>query len=183
MRATQCRSPRGPSPEGPWEPDPANPILSHRSTDRPIQNTGHADLVEATDGTWWMVLLGVRPKSGFHVLGRETFLTPVDWVDGWPVVAAVAPTMARRPPGPEEPGEEAGMHETRDDFDEPTLHPRWIAIRRSPLEFASLAARPGQLTLEGSEATLDDDEPSFVGRRQQHTKRLCTHTRCCGHEY
>ena len=79
---------RAPSPVGPWEGAPANPILSHRSTDRPIQNTGHADLVEAEDGTWWMVLLGVRPKgidAGFHALGRETFLTPVRWEDGWPV--------------------------------------------------------------------------------------------------
>ena len=36
---------RGPTPTGPWEGCPSNPILSHRSTDRPIQNTGHADLV------------------------------------------------------------------------------------------------------------------------------------------
>jgi xylan 1,4-beta-xylosidase len=77
---------RGPSPTGPWEGCPANPILSHRSTDRPIQNTGHGDLVAAPDGSWWMVCLGVRPRGmndGFHVLGRETFLVPVDWVDGW----------------------------------------------------------------------------------------------------
>ncbi|MEU6782919.1 family 43 glycosylhydrolase [Nonomuraea angiospora] len=52
---------RGPAPDGPFEPCPANPVLSHRSTDRPVQNTGHADLVEAPDGSWWMVLLGVRP--------------------------------------------------------------------------------------------------------------------------
>jgi xylan 1,4-beta-xylosidase len=34
---------RGPSPAGPWEGCPANPILTHRSTDHPIQNTGHGD--------------------------------------------------------------------------------------------------------------------------------------------
>ena len=49
---------RGPTPSGPWESCPDNPIISHRSTDRPIQNTGHGDLVEAPDGSWWMVLLG-----------------------------------------------------------------------------------------------------------------------------
>ncbi len=54
---------RGPSPTGPWESCPANPILSHRSTDRPIQNTGHSDLVEAIDGSWWMVLLGTRLEA------------------------------------------------------------------------------------------------------------------------
>jgi beta-xylosidase len=68
---------------------PANPILTHCSTGHPIQNTGHGDMVEATDGSWWMVALGVRPRGslpGFHVLGRETFLVPVEWADGWPVV-------------------------------------------------------------------------------------------------
>ncbi|MFC7483606.1 glycoside hydrolase family 43 protein [Luedemannella flava] len=54
---------RGPAPDGPFEPCPANPILSHRGTNRPIQNTGHADLVEGPDGSWWLVFLGVRPGA------------------------------------------------------------------------------------------------------------------------
>ncbi len=95
---------RGPSPVGPWEAAPGNPILTHRSTDSPIQNTGHADLVEFTDGSWWMVLLGVRPKGigpGFHTLGRETFLVPVRWEDAWPVPGDPTPEMATAP-GPSE---------------------------------------------------------------------------------
>ena len=62
---------RGQSPEGPWEGCPTNPVLSHRSTDRAVQNTGHADLVEATDGSWWMVMLAVRPQGLFGTLGRK----------------------------------------------------------------------------------------------------------------
>jgi beta-xylosidase len=158
---------RGPSPKGPWEGCPHNPILSHRSTDSPIQNTGHADVVEAKDGTWWMVLLGVRPKGvspGFHVLGRETFLTAVDWVDGWPVPAELALTMERRPPG----GSSLSLPIARDDFDGPTLAPQWISIRRSPTEMSSLATRPGWLALSGNDSTLDSAYPAFVGRRQQH---------------
>lgn len=79
---------RGPSPSGPFEPCPANPVLSHRSTTHPIQNTGHADLVQTPDGAWAAVYLGTRPHGstpGFHVLGRETFIAGVAWVDGWPV--------------------------------------------------------------------------------------------------
>jgi xylan 1,4-beta-xylosidase len=35
---------------GPYEGSPANPIFTHRSTADPVQNTGHADLVELPSG-------------------------------------------------------------------------------------------------------------------------------------
>ena len=45
---------------------------------------GHADLVETTDGSWYMVHLATRPYvSGKTPLGRETFLTPVKWNNEW----------------------------------------------------------------------------------------------------
>ena len=160
---------RGPSPTGPWEGAPSNPVLTHRSTDRPIQNIGHADLVEATDGSWWMVLLGVRSRGiapGFHVLGRETFLTPVSWVDGWPVPGEVRLEGESRPPGPAQ----ATHAEGRDDFDDARLSAQWVGIRHSPVTLSSLSARPGWLVLEGREATLDSPEPVFVGRRQEHER-------------
>ena len=157
---------RGPSPIGPWEAAPANPILTHRSTDSPIQNTGHADLVEYPDGSWWMVFLGVRPKGvgpGFHTLGRETFLVPVRWDGGWPVPSDPALEMATAPaPGPAIP------RPGREEFDVPALGHHWVGVRRPPGAVSSLAARPGWLVLHGGEATLDSAEPTFVGRRQQH---------------
>lgn len=79
---------RGRAPHGPFEPCPTNPVFTHRSTGHPVQNVGHADLVQTVDLDWAAVYLGVRPLGsapGFHVLGRETFLAGVDWVDGWPV--------------------------------------------------------------------------------------------------
>jgi beta-xylosidase len=157
---------RGPSPEGPWESNAANPILSHRSTSSPIQNTGHADLVEAPDGTWWMVALGVRPKGttpGFHVLGRETFLTPVTWSDGWPVVG---PLQEELPPELLSPTR-AGPMEVHDDFDDDRLAPEWVAVRRPASTFSSLTDRPGWLTITGEEG-LDSALPALVARRQQH---------------
>jgi xylan 1,4-beta-xylosidase len=158
---------RGPSAEGPWEPCPANPILSHRSSDHPIQSTGHGDLVEAADGSWWMVALGTRPSGttpGYHVLGRETFLASVAWVDGWPVVGPLELEMPRRPPGEAL----AVVDEVRDGFDDEALHPRWVSVRRPLEEVCSLTARRGWLTVLRTEATLDDATPAFVGRCQQH---------------
>ncbi|MFG6198376.1 glycoside hydrolase family 43 protein [Nonomuraea sp. JJY05] len=157
---------RARSPRGPFEPGPVNPILTHRGTDRPIQSTGHADLVRAADGTWWMVLLGTRPRGytpEYQVLGRETFLTPVRWEDGWPVVGPVEerhPAPAAWHPLPPEPA--------RDDFDEPSLRHGWISPRGRPDGSWSLTERPGRLTLHATGPTLDRPGHTFVGRRQQH---------------
>lgn len=79
---------RSRSPQGTFEPGPANPILTHRSTGHPVQAVGHADLVEGPDG-WYAVYHGTRPRGTFpqfHLLGRETMLARVAWVDGWPAI-------------------------------------------------------------------------------------------------
>ena len=154
---------RARSPLGPYEAAPHNPIVTHRSTDRPVQSTGHADLVTAPDGKWWMVLLGTRPRGktpAFHVLGRETFLAPVEWIDGWPRVGAI------------DDGTPAGVDPlagvARDDFDSPSLAPEWISPRwRTDISW-SLTDRPGWLTLHATGPTLDRPGHTFVGRRQQH---------------
>ncbi|MFI6123745.1 glycoside hydrolase family 43 protein [Streptomyces sp. NPDC051064] len=158
---------RGPTPSGPFEACPANPILTHRGTDHPVQNTGHADLVQAPDGSWWMVMLGVRPGGGtpgWHVLGRETFLTPVTWVDGWPVVGEVALNLPEFPwplaPGP--------VEEQRDDFELSELRPSWISLRERPAGHFTTKERPGWLTLRARGGSLDEADVIFAGRRQQH---------------
>ncbi|GAA2302472.1 glycoside hydrolase family 43 protein [Streptomyces kunmingensis] len=162
---------RGPAPTGPFEPCPANPVLTHRSTDDPVQNTGHADLVQAPDGTWWMVLLGVRPRGGspgWHVLGRETFLAPVTWEDGWPVVGALvsgaqaSPVEHRGGPGG------TGPAAYRDDFEDTELAPAWISPRSRPAAHVTTKERPGHLTLLAAGASLDEPDAVFAGRRQEH---------------
>jgi alpha-N-arabinofuranosidase len=163
---------RGPSPSGPWEPCPHNPILTHRSLGHPVQATGHADLVQTPDGAWFLVCLGIRPYGyhRVHNLGRETFLAPVSWTpDGWPVVGQGGTVPLEIPadrlppthPWPEPP--------TRDEFDGRRLAHHWNFIRNPAAENYSLTRRPGALTLVGAPAGLDDmDRPTWLGRRQQH---------------
>lgn len=75
---------------GPYESCKNNPVFTHRHLGRryPIQNIGHADLVETEDGSWYAVMLGTRMLDGRCALGRETFLIPVIWEDDWPVFYA-----------------------------------------------------------------------------------------------
>ncbi|HEU4321746.1 MAG TPA: glycoside hydrolase family 43 protein [Roseiflexaceae bacterium] len=159
------------SPWGPWEPCPHNPILTHRSHQSPFQGLGHADLVEAHDGSWWAVCLGFRPQGypPVYHLGRETFLAPVRWdAEGWPQIGEagrvrVSVESPRLQPSPWQPPP------ARDDFDGPALGLVWNFLGNPAAESWSLAERPGALRLLGSAARLDDGPPvTFVGRRQQH---------------
>lgn len=75
---------------GPYESNPDNPILTNfqrLAQTSEIQGTGHGDLIEDQNGFWWIVFLGFRPQNGsHHLLGRETFLEPVEWHEDWPIV-------------------------------------------------------------------------------------------------
>jgi hypothetical protein len=125
---------RAPHPWGPFEPCPWNPIFTHRSLGHPVQNTGHADLVQTSEGEWAAVYLGARPRGftpGFHVLGRETFLAGVTWVDGWPRF--------------DERHYDVPVPDTDfvDDFSAPALHHRWVVPYSEPETIARHADTSG----------------------------------------
>jgi beta-xylosidase len=79
------------SPFGPFSPCKVNPILTQRNLDNgrenPITCTGHADLVKTAAGDWYAVFLGCMPYQGGHFnTGRQTFMLPVTWRDGQPII-------------------------------------------------------------------------------------------------
>lgn len=166
---------RSTSPWGPWEGCPRNPVLSHRSRPSPFQATGHADLVELADGTWWAVLLGTRPTGNRHHLGRETFLVPVTWDDdGWPELGehGMVPETAAHPALPRASARDLA---TVDLFDGPDLPGHWVTPRRPLSEHeVSLTTNPGELTMLGGPDDLDQLQPVLLLRRQQHLR--CTVT-------
>ncbi|KAF1960147.1 hypothetical protein CC80DRAFT_286772 [Byssothecium circinans] len=75
---------RSRSVRGPYEAAPVNPVLTADGKDEYVQNVGHGDLFTDEGGRWWAVVLGVRNVPGWP-LGRESFLTKVEWGEGgWP---------------------------------------------------------------------------------------------------
>lgn len=171
---------RGRSVLGPWEPYRGNPILTqrHLSSGRPypVTSTGHADFVETSSGEWWAVFLGARPYREDHYnTGRETFLLPVTWRDGWPHILqgeAVVPYALKRPSLKASPVHGAmptGNFVQRDDFGVDRLPHHWMFLRTPSETWYDLAAKPGWLTLRARTARLGRiEQPSYVARRQQH---------------
>jgi xylan 1,4-beta-xylosidase len=167
---------RAHNPWGPFEQSPHGPMIDHRSIASPFQAMGHADLVQLPDDEWWAVCLGIRPIGGWphHVLGRETFLAPIQWTpDGWPI-AGDRGRIGEILPRPSLPAAPTEPHPVRDDFDGPALGAGWNTVR-APID-ASLIRRPGWLTLRPDGASVDSVFPCFVGRRQQHHRLTATTT-------
>lgn len=168
---------RSDSPYGPFEPCPHNPILTHRNDMKEdIMCTGHADMMEDANGNWWMVCLGTRPITNenrrvlLHNLGRETFLAPVRWEDGWPIVGMQRNEgmIALEMDGPL-PGEVMPVClDFADDFDSSNLKLEYNFLRNPCYENYQLMPEERCLRLRGDDVTLNMvDSPTFLGIRQR----------------
>lgn len=159
---------RGASPYGPFEECPHNPILTHRDFEKsPIQATGHADLTDDENGNWWMVNLAIRPLPAhvmLHNLGRETFLAPVVWENGWPRVGdGGREALEMDAPLPAAP--KSAPVRFRDDFSGEAPGPEWSFVR-NPVP-GNYRFGGGRLILTGTADSLDSLHPTFLGIRQQ----------------
>jgi len=169
--------------EGPYTPYEKNPILTQRTLDPkrefPITSTGHADLVQTKAGAWWAVFLGCRPyrpsDQGYYNTGRETFLAPVAWRDGWPIINPDQEKVQYRYPLPMKSSAangatpHGGNITVRDEFTSGKLDFHWELLRTQRENWYSLSERKGFLAMKVRPETCSDPvNPSFVGRRQQH---------------
>jgi len=171
---------------GPYVPAPAsvNPILTQRllppTRPFPITSSGHADFLQTQNGEWWGIFLATRPyDDDYYNTGRETFLLPLEWKDGWPSFIGgrePVPYAVKKPNLPAQPTPAIPTHgnfSVREEFDGRTLAPYWMMLRTPREQWWTLGG--GALTLR---ARPDDvagkGQPSFVGRRQQHLKASFT---------
>lgn len=147
-----------------------NPIFTHRHLghEYPIVNVGHGDFVETQNGEWYMVVLASRPYGGYYRnLGRETFLVPLIWENGWPVInpgvglledTVIVPDLK---PAPVEKIPE------KEDFDSDKLPFHFLYLRNPKCTNYSLKERKGYLRIKLSpEKIIDKVSPSYVGVRQ-----------------
>ena len=148
--------------DGPYEANPANPLLTNCSMagqGMQIQGTGHGDFVQAVDGSWWVVFLAYRNYNGsYHHIGRETCLAPVEWGrKQWPVVNGGNPIDTLM--------QVAGIVALEPRVKKTTEHD-WLHIQ-NPITANYQRVGEG-FRLGASESSLTDNkQPTFLGRRQE----------------
>lgn len=174
---------RAKSPMGPWEENPNNPILTQRTgldTNRknPVSSAGHADLVEDKDGRWWAVFLACRPyEDDMYNTGRDTYLLPVTWKEGWPTIleknVAISPIGKKQGLKPMVKNEYSGNFSYIDNFDgtqdsssPEKLNNRWMFLR-NPKHFYTI--QNGHLTFKLLPNNIyQRNQLSAIWVRQQH---------------
>lgn len=170
---------------GPYVANPNNPVLTQfglpDDREHPVTATGHADMFQDINGDWWALFLGTRvydldkppqDPGNFHT-GRETFMLPVAWRNGWPVILEKGKALPYAVKKPDLPAAESarcamtGNFAVREEFNDAELAPHWLFIRTPHSQWWKTG--DGELTLEARPERIGDKkQPSFVGRRLAH---------------
>lgn len=139
---------------GPYEPDPAGPLLTTRDDPgHPLQKAGHGCLVSTPAGEWFVSHLLARPytERGACVLGRETAIQRIEWIDGWPRVPGAAPAI-------DVPGPDLPAHPW------PDVPKPWNSLRRPAAPDWAEVTGP-RIRIRGGQSPHGLRTPSLLGRR------------------
>lgn len=151
---------------GPYEEFPRNPALTNRNLGGyELQGAGHGDLVQAADGSWWMLHLAFRQSGKWiqhHHLGREVCAEPVTWKGGWFYVAdGTCRALTACPQGHSFGRQRPEFARTLDEIPDC----EFVFLRNPRTE--NYRRERGVLFLRGTGESLESDaSPTFVALRQ-----------------
>ncbi|HEX8423388.1 MAG TPA: family 43 glycosylhydrolase [Pyrinomonadaceae bacterium] len=138
---------------GPWEKNPANPILAENGV---WQCPGHGSIVTDKTGRDYLLYHAYRNTDAAFRIGREALLDEVKWeANGWPSINE-GKGPSTRAPRPRTSGVNLSESSFFDDFKTPTLAASWQWPQwRVPL--VSLETENGgRLSLSASDKKSDD---------------------------
>lgn len=162
---------------GPYEGCPSNPLLTALGKEENVRWTGHGDLFQDPQGNWFCIHLGIRfdgDHPGRHPLGRETFLTTVEWPSGeWPTIAQTQ--MELDIAGLDEDSGEADValpKSTSQNEDVYISMPNLEDYKRS----SAGHAQRYDLRAQGTALSTPMGTTTFIGRRQRSlaSEAICT---------
>ncbi len=148
---------RSKSPFGPWENSPFNPVIHTENRSEKWWSQGHGTLVDDINGQWWIMYHGYL--NGFHTLGRQTLMLPVEWTaDNWYKIPDGIKSSSRvqKPSGEQSP---SGIG-LSDDFSGNSLGLQWQFYKKFEPERAVIT--DGKLTFTAEGSSFDDSSPLLV---------------------
>lgn len=152
---------------GEFENYPHNPVLTNRNkAPYIIQGIGHGDLIQDKYGGWHILSLGFRQMDlwrPYHQLGREVFLTPVEFdKNGWFTAGKDGTTDESY----EIQGDFVQQEKKHYTLSNTKWNIDWCYLRHPHKENYKFS--DSKLTLYGTSVTLDEvDSPTFIGIRQK----------------
>ncbi len=139
---------------GPWEEDPANPVMyAPHTTGARIQGPGHGEVFETQHGEWFLTYHAY--ELSHYSLGRQMCMEPVVWTDdGWwrPVGGRIPSERNRAPALPQTPY----RLQDSDDFESAELGKQWFFHAPPDASGAiwSLTERPGCLRIRTQDGDI-----------------------------
>ncbi|OBT88545.1 hypothetical protein VE02_03963 [Pseudogymnoascus sp. 03VT05] len=159
------------SPKGPWTPAPNNPILfngAYGFDNLTVQSTGHATFVETPRGDWYATFIARRKINGTSPLGRETFMTTIEWKDGWPILNKNKPILLGESFGTT-PDQKYPPAPFRDTFRSKAVDSSWYQLRTPYTKnYKSGTHGNSGMTFTPNVFSLSDrDTPAAILRKQK----------------
>jgi xylan 1,4-beta-xylosidase len=138
---------------GPWEEDPANPVMFSTDNGAQFQGPAHGTLLQMPNNEWCVTFHA--HELAFASLGRQMLMQPIEWTtDGWwRPTAGKVPTASARAPGL--PRSDYALAQS-DTFDGATLGLQWFFTCAPDFSGKtwSLTERPGWLRIHPTEGDL-----------------------------
>ncbi|MGW8314687.1 MAG: family 43 glycosylhydrolase [Bacteroidales bacterium] len=148
---------RSESHAGPWVNSPYNPIVHTESRDERWWSQGHGTLVEDVGGNTWILYHGY--EKGFHTLGRQTLMLPIEWTeDHWFHVPEGTNSGDPLPlPAGEKSPKDEGLS---DDFDGEKPGLQWQCFKTD--DRYRISMEEGQLVISGKGSSFENSSPMLV---------------------
>jgi xylan 1,4-beta-xylosidase len=147
---------------GPWEKNPANPILAANNV---WQCPGHGSIVTNRQGKDYLLYHAYRKSDAAFHIGREALLDEVKWeANGWPSIndgRGPSATAAR----PSASGVVLSQDYFFDDFDAPALAASWQWPQWSVPAITIETERGGRLGLSASDGKAKDALAALITQR------------------
>lgn len=151
---------------GPYELSPYHPLITAWEKDTILKKSGHGNFIKTNNDEWYMTHLCARylKNKDVCVLGRETAIQKIEWINGWPrmVQGDCTPQVEVEAPANAKKQEEMQSYETNfKDID--FIKEGWMSLR-TQFDKKVKKCRDG-IEIKGNDSLTSLFDQSLIARK------------------